>query len=352
MVIEQLKIFLASSSELEADRREFEIFVNRKNKLWAQRGVLIKLVQWEDFLDAVSKTRLQDEYNQAIRDCDLFVMLFHTKVGPYTGEEFEVALAQFRATGKPLIFTYFKTAQISLGGANDDELLSLLAFKKKLSELGHFHTPYDNVEGLKLHFTQQLDKLIEKGFVAFERDQEQGAAAGSNIYPANLTGDGAIAQGEGAQAVGASGVLVGGKQTGDINTGTKIVNKSAITDTGGGAYVGGSVNAGGDFIGRDKITYGSLPAELELLFVPLLEVVAQQAAPDKRVEAEEKVEVLKTEVAKGVDADDGVLARIIDGLVTMVPGAVGTVVSLFATPILKDVAGNATRFVLEKLRGG
>ena len=62
-----IRIFLASSSELEEDRRDFEIFIGRKNKDWIAKGVFLHLVIWEDFLDAVSKTRLQDEYNKAIR---------------------------------------------------------------------------------------------------------------------------------------------------------------------------------------------------------------------------------------------------------------------------------------------
>ena len=64
------------------------IFINRKNKDWAVKGVFLELLVWEDFLDAVSKTRLQDEYNKEIRQCDLFVMLYWTKVGQYTEEEF------------------------------------------------------------------------------------------------------------------------------------------------------------------------------------------------------------------------------------------------------------------------
>jgi hypothetical protein len=98
------KLFLASSSELEEDRRQLEIFINRKNKDWVDKGVFLELVIWEDFLDAVSQTRLQDEYNQAIRECDIFVMLFFTKVGKYTEEEFETAFGQFKATRKPFIF--------------------------------------------------------------------------------------------------------------------------------------------------------------------------------------------------------------------------------------------------------
>ena len=119
------KVFLASSSELKEDREQFELFLNRKNKDWVSKGVFLELVVWEDFLDALSKTRLQDEYNKEIRECDLFVMLFCTKVGQYTEEEFDTAFDQFKATERPFIFTYFKDAEISTGSANKKDLMSL-----------------------------------------------------------------------------------------------------------------------------------------------------------------------------------------------------------------------------------
>ena len=107
----------------------------------------------------MSKTRLQDEYNKAIRQCDLFVMLFYTKVGQYTEEEFETAFGQFKATNKPLIFTYFKDAEISTGSANKKDLMSLWAFEEKLGALGHFRSVYKNIDELKVKFDQQLNKL-------------------------------------------------------------------------------------------------------------------------------------------------------------------------------------------------
>jgi len=170
------KIFLASSAELVDDRRQFELLINRKNKAWVEKGVFLELVIWEDFLDAVSQTRLQDEYNRAIRDCDLFVMLFFTKVGKYTEEEFETAFGQFKATNKPFIFTYFKDAPISTG-ALDDAVLSLLQFKKKLGTLGHFYTVYKNLEDLQLKFGQQLDKLADTGFIEFKPATDDAPAA-------------------------------------------------------------------------------------------------------------------------------------------------------------------------------
>jgi hypothetical protein len=90
------KIFLASSSELVDDRIAFEIFINRKNKLLVKYGVFLELVIWEDFLDVMSKTRLQEEYNKAIRECDIFIMLFYSKVGKYTEEEFGVAFKEIQ----------------------------------------------------------------------------------------------------------------------------------------------------------------------------------------------------------------------------------------------------------------
>ena len=162
-----------------------------------------------------------------------------------------------------------------------------------------------------------------------------------------LTGNGAIAQGPGATAVGARGVNVGGKNTGNINTGTQT-----RIDTGGGAYVGGSVDTGGgDFVGRDRISHGLSPRDLAPLFGPLLAVVAKEAPADKQAAAVQQVEELKAEVAKGKQADDSKVGRIVDGLVAMVPGAIGAVVSLFATPILGGIAGPVTKSVLDKLKG-
>jgi len=87
-----IRLFLASSSELKEDRKEFELYINRKNKELIEKNIFIRLEIWEDFLDCMSQSRLQDEYNRVIKECDVFVMLFFTKVGKYTLEEFDESL--------------------------------------------------------------------------------------------------------------------------------------------------------------------------------------------------------------------------------------------------------------------
>jgi hypothetical protein len=147
---------------LEVDRREFEIFVNRKNKEWIKKGKFIELVVWEDFIEAMSKTRLQDEYNKAIKECDIFVMLFCTKVGMYTGEEFETAFGKFQESSKPLIYTYFKDIDTSIGSIDRKAMMSLWEFQDKLKELGHFTSTYKDFYEMKSKFNDQLEKLNVK----------------------------------------------------------------------------------------------------------------------------------------------------------------------------------------------
>lgn len=165
-----VKIFLASSSELVTDRKEFEIYINRKNKDWVNKGAHLDLVIWEDFLDCLSQTRLQDEYDKAIQECDLFVMLYSTKVGKYTAEEFQTAYDLFQKNGKPKIYTYCKEQSNAIGSSNPEDQKSLQSFQQKLLDLGHFQTTCQNTEGFLLQFSQQLDKLATAGVIKFEED--------------------------------------------------------------------------------------------------------------------------------------------------------------------------------------
>ncbi|MEB2778591.1 hypothetical protein SYJ56_25000 [Algoriphagus sp. D3-2-R+10] len=154
-----IRIFIASSSELKEDREEFRAFISRENDRLHTKGIYLKLEQWEFFKDSISSTRLQDEYNEAIRQSDMVLCLFYTKVGKYTSEEFYTAYEIFKAQGKPRIWTYFKNASINVGSITD-EINTLLEFKKKLGDLGHFHTEYTSIDNLINKYRSQLDMIL------------------------------------------------------------------------------------------------------------------------------------------------------------------------------------------------
>lgn len=161
-------------------------------------------------------------------------------------------------------------------------------------------------------------------------EPEPGAFRGITVttattYQATATGGSVIAQGPEADAVGPRGVIVRGKVGGSIVTGDHNM-----------------------VAGRDA-TAGIDPAEVGRLFAPVMAAVTALPAGE-RAEAAVKVQELKEEAAKGEQADDGRLARLIDGLVGLVPAAVGAVVSAFASPILGGVAGPVTQIVLDRIQ--
>jgi hypothetical protein len=127
--------------------------------------------------------------------------------------------------------------------------------------------------------------------------------------------------------------------------------KRAADQSGGVSISGGTVTVGGDVFGGDKIVGTAISnVQLDQIFRPIEESV-RTALPANQPEATQKLEELKSEAAKGKNAKDGTVAKLVEGLVGLVPGAVSAVVSAFATPLLGGVAGPATKYVLDKIQG-
>lgn len=199
------RIFLASSKELSGDREAFERMLARLNPQWRARDLTFDLVVWDNFIDAMSKDGLQKEYTKAAENCDVFVMLFFTKVGPHTLEEFEKTFAKLEVGAGPKVYTYFKNDFILTGELNES-VKSLLEFKGRLQELKHYPTHYRNTDDLLFQFSRQLEflyggdatssgeitdatpqsKIGEFALVMSYR-QMFGEAGGEGVDPARLT---------------------------------------------------------------------------------------------------------------------------------------------------------------------
>jgi len=191
--METIRIFIASSAELEADRKAFRQFLSVENDRLHKKGLYLELVQWENFLDAVSQTSLQDDDNKKLEKCDIVVCLFFTKAGKYTQQEFDKALKQFHETGSPMIYTYFKSGAPQPDTA-DERVQDMLNFKKRLSEIGHFLTKYNSTEDLLLQFRKQLDRLEDKGLIKVQDEvrNETSAAVTNYINTLNANNQKAI----------------------------------------------------------------------------------------------------------------------------------------------------------------
>ncbi|MBL4660550.1 MAG: tetratricopeptide repeat protein, partial [Alcanivoracaceae bacterium] len=166
-----IKIFLASSYELKADRKKFVHKINRLNKSLADKDLFIHLEIWEELSAQMSPTCSQDEYNKKIKQADLFVLLAYRKVGMYTEEEFNIAHAEFMHRRKPQIICYFKNIRTNIQP-------SLTAFKKRLKQLGYFPPNYTNFDNLWIQFNEELQLEIQKKLL----DDSDYADKGDNTH--------------------------------------------------------------------------------------------------------------------------------------------------------------------------
>lgn len=318
-----ITVFLASSSELAAERSAVEIFIGRKNKLWAPKGLRLELVHWDDFDDAMSLAGKQADYNAAIATCDLFVLLVNTKLGKYSREEFETAWQQFQRSGKPRIYTYLKNPPEAGEPDPGPHYDTVRAFQRRLSDLQHYPTAYHDVNGLLLHIEQTLDRLEAKGLLQAQPTH----MAQPNDRPATIQ-------------LGAGSVNVGGSNSGNINTGRQSIGSQVF----GGVHIGQ-----GDYIAGDKIVHSANSGDVLARLLAEVQRLAPAASRDLAVEHVNAVQ--DTVQDKSAKPDDGKLARLLNGLVDLVPGAVGAVVGAFASPLLAGMAGPATEALLKKLKG-
>lgn len=167
--MKEIKVFLASSEELKHDRLAFSDLIRKLDNIYEKRGIRIKLFQWEDFDAAYNDKRKQDEYNEYIKQSDLFLALFRTKAGQFTVEEFELARNEHREKGSPKPHVYCRDLE---QGETEDATLS--EFKQKLfAEMGHFFARYKNEDGLNLHFVMQLQ--------LFENSQSEQVETDGNL---------------------------------------------------------------------------------------------------------------------------------------------------------------------------
>ncbi len=174
-----IKVFLASSIvEFANERLAIENFIrNVSDKFEEQYDVKIQPLLCENFDDAYSKVRKQEEYNEKIRGSELCFFIFFTKAGEYTREEFEVARKRFEETGKPKIYTYFKVIK------DEKAEQSIYDFMEELDKtLGHYYGTFEHIDTVKLRILLSL-KLQEMDFVEIKAEDGNCVVDGRVVMP-------------------------------------------------------------------------------------------------------------------------------------------------------------------------
>ena len=155
-----IKIFLASSDELRQERIAFGNLVRQLDNIYMKRGIHIHLDVWEE-LDAAFhfRKRKQDEYDEKVRQSDIFVAMFYTRAGQYTLEELDVAIDENSRRDMPTILIYCRDLQ-----PGEVETAELTEFKQRLEhELEHFSSRYATTDKMHLDFVMWLQRTESAG---------------------------------------------------------------------------------------------------------------------------------------------------------------------------------------------
>lgn len=151
-----IKVFIASSDELELERLQFSDMILHLNRILKPRGVEIEPVKWE-YLDAsMGPLHKQEEYNKELKTCEMCLVLYWTKFGEYTKSEFDTAYSELCAGRNPKkLYVYFKNAE--------DITPELKTFKESFAtSYGHFFCRFENVDTMRLNFLLQFEDYQNK----------------------------------------------------------------------------------------------------------------------------------------------------------------------------------------------
>jgi nucleoside 2-deoxyribosyltransferase len=162
-----IKIFVASSAEMEAERGEMVHIVNEVGKVFPH--LKLEPVKWETDLESGSyqKQRIQDEINPLLAECDIVVVLFYSRVGRFTLEEYGLAIEKDKK-----VFLYFKTGFSPRASEEHRIYGRVLQLKERVAEDNRtLYREYQIIEEFRRLLYQDLNLYLSNHFPAARKKQ-------------------------------------------------------------------------------------------------------------------------------------------------------------------------------------
>lgn len=149
-----IKIFIASSKELERERLLMASLANELSTRLEKVGIQVIAIEWESLDASMGELHKQEEYNEKLRECDMCMVLYWTTFGMYTKTELDTAYKEKIAGNNPKkVWVYFK----EINDPEKETSEELKEFRDSFpTKYGHFYTPFANFDTLKAHFLLQF----------------------------------------------------------------------------------------------------------------------------------------------------------------------------------------------------
>ena len=155
---ETYKIFLASSNELNHERDQIELIINRKNDALESQNVKLKLIRWEHLLHDFKDERTQNYFTKEMLACDIVLILFKKKVGIFTKEEFDIAYAYLKEHHRPRLFVFFWDGEIKMNEYSD--YMPVFQLRQEIESYEQIYKTFTDPKDLENQLIHQLDLVI------------------------------------------------------------------------------------------------------------------------------------------------------------------------------------------------
>lgn len=150
--MKDIRVFVASSKELIAERNALAYLVLSKEEDFAARGFRVRLSKWEYVDPTMTEARTEDRYLDEMYNCDAVLMLFRHVLGKYTKEEVDKAIAAETAGTSRI-----KKHLILFKEGDADASPELAAWRASLAE-GAYGT-FTDAAGLGEHFLRLVEEI-------------------------------------------------------------------------------------------------------------------------------------------------------------------------------------------------
>ncbi|HLP44936.1 MAG TPA: NACHT domain-containing protein, partial [Candidatus Kapabacteria bacterium] len=155
-----VSIFVASGSELIAERKESVQVVHELQKSF--KSLDLEAVEWETDIPSGSsdKQRIQDDINPLLDKCQIVLVLFFSKIGEFTLEEYRLA----REKNKK-VFLYFKTGFAPKNKKEHDELGKIFEFRDEIERENQLiFKNFDSTEDFKNLLYKDLNLYLSNRY--------------------------------------------------------------------------------------------------------------------------------------------------------------------------------------------
>lgn len=159
------KVMIASPSDVAVERNIIRDVLTEWNIINSDtRKIVLLPVGWETHSTPEMGNRPQAIINkQILKDCDLLVGVFWTRIGTATGEYASGTIEEIEEhikANKPVML-YFSNAPVHPDSVDQEQYSKLKEFQESCKDRGIYET-YDNINDFKEKFSRQLQRKINQ----------------------------------------------------------------------------------------------------------------------------------------------------------------------------------------------